>query len=415
MIQNNAHNNAFDIKPLLPVVGALFIYILGLGILIPALPFMVHASGGSEFQTVAIFAVFSACSFITAPIWGYLCDLIGRKHVIIISAFGTLVGYVWLGFSSSVTEIYLARALAGLSAGWTIATQAMVSDLCKAEHRTRAMGLLGAAFGVGFTIGPLLTALILADFITIPNIGPAGLGLTAFCAAFFTFIAILVTILKIQETKTNQNPVNKKSLLALICNRKLHSFWGIYGCVLILFTAIEASYALWCLDVFGYGPMEVGFLLGAAGLMSAVVQGGLISRLKIKFGEYRLIAIALILLIIGVLAMAYTIILMKVLLFIPPIWFALLPILIFACAISLHNPCVQSLISQIAPQSLKASALSGAQSFASLARIIGPICAGFFYQQAGNSNLYLFMLILLVPAISIWWYNRNLYCDHIQT
>ncbi|MEM7070701.1 MAG: MFS transporter [Pseudomonadota bacterium] len=387
------------------LISVMFIYITGLGLLIPALPFMVYTSGGNKFESAVVFTIFSGCAFLSAPFWGFLSDKIGRKKVLLLSALGTIIGYVYLGLSSNVSEIFLSRAIAGLSAGWLIASQSIISDVTTPEERTRAMGFLGAAFGVGFTLGPLSTGIILSDWVEWFPTSTNPFSTLSFIAGFLSFVAGIIVYFKLKETQHKKN-IDKTHFIKLFYHPSLRFLFTTYSIIFIIFTTIEASFALWCLDLFGFGAMEIGFLLGITALVSAFIQGGLLGKLKQYFSENKLI-------VFSALSLLSALILLIIIKFLIQheeqqsfdsfsFMLAMGPILLVAIAMSLHNPIMSSLVSQIAPQNLKGSALSGIQLCSSFARIIGPAWAGLIYQHWGSNILYIITLSFGLLYLWIW-------------
>ena len=141
---------------MLPIFLAALANVVGLGVIVPLLPFYAERAGASPKEIAWLFAVFSLAQFVTAPFWGRLSDRIGRKPVMVVSFGGSALAYVWLAHAGDLTAIFLARAFAGVMNGWLATSQAYIADVTTPERRARGMGMLGAAFGIGFVIGPAL-------------------------------------------------------------------------------------------------------------------------------------------------------------------------------------------------------------------------------------------------------------------
>ena len=181
---------------MLPLFLATCSIVIGLGMVVPLLPFYAVAYGGSAWDVAMLFAIYSACQFLTAPLWGRLSDRVGRKPVLLLCFAGTAVSYVWYAYAGSLTEMYLSRALAGAMAAWLVAGQAWVADSTGPDGRARGMGLLGAAFGIGFVIGPTIGAIAVgADD---PNFRMPILFSAAASALAFVIAAFLI-----REPKTH--------------------------------------------------------------------------------------------------------------------------------------------------------------------------------------------------------------------
>ncbi|MEM7072238.1 MAG: MFS transporter [Pseudomonadota bacterium] len=398
-----------SIRAVLPIACAMFSYVLGLGMLVPSLPFIVRAAGGDDFAAAAILAVFSSCAILSSPCWGFLSDRIGRKPALILAALGTAGSYVILALAETVTEIYLGRALAGLSAGWLVVSQAFIADITTPALRTRAMGVLGAAFGLGFTIGPLTTALVLGRLELMAGFGPGGVTILAAIAGSCALIGLVIVLLVIREPAHKHAPARKVGMMALLAHQPLRKLFLMYGCVFFAFTAIEATYALWCARLFGFGAGEVGLLLGLGGLTSVIIQGGLLGRLQGSFGERRLIIMAQQCMIIALIVMAL-LLAIEAMTGVQAFLAALLPMVLLACTMSLHNPVMQSLISRTAPDAFKGSALGAAQACASFARIISPIWAGFVYAYLAPQMVYIIaLMVFAIPAIMLSCYGLQVF------
>ena len=369
-----------DVKRLLPLVAATICTIIGLGIITPVLPYLTKGVGASDALVAMIFSAFSAASFLASPGWGRLSDIIGRKPVLLISAGLTVLSYIWLGMATNLWEVYASRIMAGLSAGWLATAQAYVSDVTSAEKRTRGMGLLGASFGIGFTIGPGLGALVL-------TVSDGGYLFVTLASAFFSLAGLTVAWFFVGEPQRDKVKVRQKfSPLILLKNHDIARICGLYFLIYLMFTAMEGTFALWGLTRFGLTPAELGLFLVFGGVTNALIQGGLIGVLNKKFGEARLVTF-------GVVAMFCAMVSM---LGVQEKWQILLPMALFSCAMGLVIPAVQSMLTRLADEDSKGVVTGAGQSMASLARILGPIWGGVAFSY-GVSLPYSIASILLIP------------------
>lgn len=350
-----------DFRALVPLAVATCANIIGLGIVIPLLPFFTKSVGGGDFEAAAIFSVFSACAFLTAPLWGRLSDRVGRKPVLLLSAAVTVLSYIWLANATTLWAVFASRALAGLSAGWLATSQAYVSDITSDADRAKGMGLLGASFGVGFTIGPFIGALTVGrespDFV-----------LPAYLSAVLTLVGLAIALVFLREPARHAVRAASSAMAAfrVLADRSLTRLFAPYFLVFLIFTGLEGTFALWCLHVLGAGPDMVGVYLGFAGIVTAVVQGGGVGRLSRRFGEAKVAAAGVVCLAAGLVVLGL----------IDSSAWVFLAMALIAIAMGLHNPAMQSLMSQAAPADWKGGVLGAAQSGASLARIAGPALAG---------------------------------------
>lgn len=371
-----------DVKRLLPLAGATCISIVALGIAIPMLPFYVRNAGGTEFEAAVIFSVFSAASLLSSPLWGRLSDRIGRKPVMLSSLFFTIVSYVWLGLADDLWEIFLSRALAGFTAGWLATSQAYVADVTAPENRAKGLGLLGAAFGIGFTIGPTLTWAISAWT------GETDYLMLSLIAAGCATVGLLMTIAFVTEPERHRDAVSRPGLKVL-GDPQLAGLLGLYFCVFLVFTGVEGVFALWGAAKFGLEAKDIGLLLGFGGIVTALVQGGLVGRLTKKMGEGRLAVLA-------VWTLAISLILMTQ---VDEYYMIYFPMAFLAIAMGLHNPAMQSLISRVAPDDWKGGVMGTAQSVASLSRIAGPAWAGAAFTAFGPVSQFYIGAVFLVPVL----------------
>ncbi len=373
-----------DFRRLLPLIAATMFNIIGLGITFPILQYYTLHYGGTNFQAALIFSLFSAASFLSAPIWGRVSDRIGRKPVLLVCVLATVAAYVWLALASALWELFAARVFAGLMAGWMVTSQALVSDVTAPEVRARGLGMLGAAFGVGFVIGPMLGAIFVG---TAEN---PNYAMPCLIAAGATAIGFLVTAVFVRETRqAPERDVQHVPVKTVLSEATTARLLAIHFAVYLIFTGAEGVFALWVKMEFGLGARDIGFYLAFAGVIAALVQGGLVGRIVRRIGEPATIGLAILCLSVGVVilpfcnspAMVY------------------LPMGLMSLGLSLHMPSLQSLLSRVAPVDWKGGVLGTAQSAASLARIAGPAAAGGIFIFVPEAPFILGGALLVLVAI----------------
>jgi DHA1 family tetracycline resistance protein-like MFS transporter len=382
---------------MLPLFLATCSIVIGLGMVVPLLPFYAVAYGGSAWDVAMLFAIYSACQFVAAPLWGRLSDRVGRKPVLLLCFAGTAVSYVWYAYAGSLTEMYLSRALAGAMAAWLVAGQAWVADTTTPERRARGMGLLGAAFGIGFVIGPTIGAIAVgADDpnFRMPILFSAGAAALAF--------AIAVIAIREPETHVARDGDVADAAAHMLSMPLLLLLLGIYFAGFFAFVGMESMLALWTEVALGLGPRDVGLLMAFAGVCMVIVQGGLLGRLAARFGEAQLIVAGILILIAGFLAVPMA-----------GSWAMMLPAMaLLAVGQSVTNPSIQSLVSRVAPPDWKGGVLGAAQGAASIGRITGPLWAGMLFERVGHDWPFLGGALLLLPVFVLALYARRRVARH---
>lgn len=363
---------------MIPLLIVTSVNLIALGVILPVLPFYVTKFGAGPEVAALIFSVFSGASLVTAPWWGRLSDRIGRKPVLLISVAGTCVSYLWLAHADAVWEVFVSRAFAGATAGWLTASQAYIADVTTIENRAKSLGFLGAAFGLAFVIGPAISFFVLGT--------DNGLVLPALVAAGCTATGFLLTFILIREPEKHETASRSRFNLALFRVPTLFRLFAVYFFIFLAFTALEGTFALWCRDLFEFGPREVTLYFAFIGLVAALVQGGMIGPIVRRFGEAKVIVIGIVTLGLGLalLPAAFT-----------P-WLVFGPLALIVFGFSVIGPTSQSLMSQVAPPDLKGGIMGLAQSFASAARIGGPAWAGQVFGLLGPHWPYFIGAAILV-------------------
>ena len=295
-----------DFKKILPVLVIILVDLIGLSIIVPLMPLYAARFGANPLIIGILGSTYPAMQFIGAPILGRLSDRFGRRPVLIVSQIGTLIGFLVLGFADSLWLLFLSRIIDGISGANISTAQAVITDVTSDRTRTQGLGLIGAAFGVGFILGPIFAFAILIA--TNDNYQAV-----AFTAAFFSLASILLTVFWLPETR---NPERKSTP-----HRSPFSFQAmseglrqpVVGILLIMmfaqqlaFGGYEQMFSLFALNRLGMGARDTSGLFVLAGLFIVVVQGGLIGRWSKKYGERWLVMLGLSTLALGLIFTALT-------------------------------------------------------------------------------------------------------------
>ena len=377
-------------------VPALFLIVVidlvGFGLVIPLLPFYAVRFAASPQQVTALVAIYSLAQLVTAPLWGRLSDRVGRRPVLLVSLAASALAYLWLGAATALWMLFAARAFAGACAGNIAAAQAYVADVTQPDERARGMGMIGAAFGVGFMIGPALGGLLAGT-----DPATADLETPAWVAAGLSLVALLGVISVLSESLPRERQDGSRS------RGRVSAMWGILHrpvlsrlilinfLVILAFAGMQSVFAIWAMPQLGWGPRQVGYVFAYVGLASAVLQGGLIGRLTRRFGEERLLLCGLALIGAGLL--------------VPPVSREI-PILgiavtLLALGMGLIQPSLNSLISRRAGREEQGEVMGVSQSIGSLSRVLGPVAAGFFFAEFGRNAAFFWGAALVATALML--------------
>ena len=355
-----------------------FIDLMGFGILIPILPtFASKELGISDFGIGALIAIFSLIQFLFNPILGRISDRIGRRPVILVSLLFTVTSYIIFSFSHTFLLLFFSRLLAGFGGSNIGVAQAYIADVTTKEERSKGMGMIGAAFGLGFVFGPLIGGLL----------SKYGYDVAGFGAAGFSFMAFLFAVFALPESNLNKT-VSKKFEIKLFdikfTKRILKT--PIIGTMIVLFFIIVFSmaniygtFSIIAYKVYHFTDQEIGYLFGLIGIIGAVIQGGAIRYLSKKFKDKTLILFGTIFMTIGLGLIPYG------------QNFAGVAIIasVLAVGTGLLQPTILSMVSRYSPDKEQGSILGLNQSAASFARVLGPLWGGFSYDFFGYEAPFL--------------------------
>lgn len=356
-------------SPLVVIFTTVFIDLVGFGIVIPVLPFYAE---GTQFnatpRTVGLlFASYSIMQLFFSPILGRLSDKYGRRPVLLISIIGTGIGFLILGFAATLWMLFVGRILDGISGGNISTAQAYIADITTKEDRAKGMGLLGAAFGLGFIFGPAIGGILSRWGVHVPFLFAAGLCFANATLLYFT----------LPETVTRDHPARISAaggrgftqLINSLKQPRLGFILTIYFLFVVAFSIMTTSFSLYTMFRFGYDAQHNGYLFAYVGLIAVIIQGGLIGRLVKRFGEQWLV-------IVGALFFALSLFSVP---FVGPNAGGLVALLIgggiFSLGNSLSTPALNSLASKSVGAAEQGSVLGVTQSVASLARAVGPSIA----------------------------------------
>jgi DHA1 family tetracycline resistance protein-like MFS transporter len=377
-------------RPLLVIFLTILVNLIGFGIIIPLLPFYATTFGASPLVVGFLFASFSLAQLVASPVLGAWSDKWGRRPVLIFSLIGTVVSFVMLAMAQSLAMLFAARIVDGLSGGNITTARAYIGDISTEENRAKSFGFLGAAFGLGFIIGPALGGLFAHISYTAP----------IWAAAAITVVATLMAWFWLPETVHRVEAVSGspwKALRELGARANLRRllaidflYWGSFG-------VYQTTFALFGAHRFGFDATHTGYFLAAFGFLGVLVQVVLVGPIVKRFGEKRTLIIGLLFAAIGWGGSALTHSL-------PLFTLLLVP---GAIGIGLCNPSLVSLVSGAAGKQEQGRVQGAAGALESLGRTIGPVWGNGALQFLGEGAAYgSAALVLLATAALTVGYDK---------
>jgi MFS family permease len=357
-----------------PVLLTVLLDLLGFGLVIPLLSFYAESFEASPVQVTALMASYSIAQFLFAPAWGALSDRIGRRPVMLGSVAGTAVFLALFASAGELWQLFLFRTLHGACAANIGAAQAYVADVTTPETRARGMGLIGASFGIGFTLGPMVGGLLSPYSLTAPIWLAAGLSAV-------NFVWALLRLPESRRAGASSGHLGRVMDPVVVLEVLRHPVVGgvifLAFCATFSFAMLESTFALVAEHVWSMTARSVGLLFGLIGVIGIVIQGGLIGRLVNRFGERPLLATGYALTTSGMALLSFT--------HEGAVWFGggwgpiTLGCAILAVGTSLANPSLTSLVSRSTSPDEQGKVLGVNQSLSALGRAAAPTMGGWLY------------------------------------
>ena len=369
-------------RPLTIIFLTIFVNLVGFGIIIPLLPFYAETFGASPLVIGLLFAIFSLCQLLAAPALGDLSDRYGRRPILIFSLLGTVVSFVMLAMAHSIAMLFAARIVDGLSGGNISTARAYVADITEPKDRARAYGIIGAAFGLGFILGPALSGVLAGVSVTAPIWAAAGL----------TVVATVMAWLWLPETVHRAqagtgNPFGYlPALMRRPAIRRILTVDLIYW---LAFAMFQTTFSLFVARRFGFGIAKTGYFFAAFGLLGAAIQGGLIRPVVKRLGDKPTFQMGLAFGAAGLVAAALS---HSVVMFA----LALVPL---ALGIGFGHPTMSSLVSLAARGDEQGRVQGAASAVESLGRTIGPVWGNASLQHYGESTPYISAALCLLLTL----------------
>lgn len=375
------------------LLAMVFVSLLGMGVVVPLLPFYGLLFQVEPWKVAMLFAMFSAGQFLGELFWGRLSDRIGRRPVILITVLGAAVGHAGLAFAPDIWIAIAARTFCGFFSGNVSTLQSYMVDVSPPERLAGRLGMIGSALGVGFIIGPTIGGLLAQ-----PALGLAGFRLPLLIAAGACLLAALGGLVLLPESHKAADRATPAAgvLTALRTALGEPVLQRLLASTFIAFAGYSGAWAiigLWGDAQFGWGPRAVGLLLAGTGVGVVLGQGLLAGPAARRLGEVGAIACGL-----GATAAAFVLVAVTD-------WAAAAgPLLVFAVAANaLAQPAANLLISRAAGPDRQGAILGANAAAGALARVAGPVIAGFLFSAVGHDAPFLFAALAMLPAIWLAW------------
>lgn len=362
---SNRSMKALMKSPLFAIFLIVAVDVLGFTMILPLLPFYAQKYGASPFLVGVLASTFAFCQLLSGPFLGRLSDRYGRKPVLMLSQCGTFIGFVMLGLANSLPIIFLSRIIDGATAGNLTIAQAAIADVTPPEGRAKAFGVIGIAFGLGFLIGPAISAAL----------APLGVHYPAYGAALLSALSIFATWRLLpeatQRVDSTENAKSTKKVLSYF--KKPEMRWLLIEFLIFgfIFAGFTSGFALFAERRFTYnghafGASEVALLFTYSGFLGLIFQGFVLGRLVKRFGEAKLVWA-------GFASMAFSYFLLS---YADSIWMLVIASTIGSFGTGVIRPALTALVSQTAGPREQGAALGATQSLVSLGQICAPLISG---------------------------------------
>ena len=372
-----------------------FLDLVGFGIVIPILPYYAQTYGASAWALGWLMTSYSLMQFLFSPLWGRISDSIGRRPVLLISILGSCLSMLILGFAPSLIWLFIGRIFAGVSGANISTAYAYITDVTTEKDRAKGMGIIGAGFGLGFIFGPAIGGILSQYGYSAPMFAGAGLSAVNWIFTYF----------KLPEPESNSEiraahrtrRFDWKSISTSLSDPRTRFAVGIFLLVTFAVTQMEVVFALYLKARFGYNAKQAGLLLALTGLIMAAMQGGLVGKMAHKWGEIFLVLLGTLIcsVALGIFASADLILVM------------IGALVLLAIGHGMLHPSLSSLASKGAEEDRRGATMGVFQSAGSLARVIGPPCAGWLYDALGGRSPFYCGALVLALCFALTLFRRN--------
>jgi DHA1 family tetracycline resistance protein-like MFS transporter len=380
-------------KRLLTIFGIVFVDLLGFSLILPLLPYYAQTFGADAFITGLLVASYAVAQLVGAPLLGRMSDRFGRRPVLLISIFGTLLGFLLLGFAGALWMLFVSRVIDGLTGGNITVAQAYITDVTDQKNRAKGLGMIGAAFGLGFIIGPAVGGALSGFGYSVPAFIAAGLATINLLAVFF-FLPESLTDERRVALAAQKRPAFTFGALWQALNRPrvgplLHTRFFFS----LAFATFQSIFALYAQSRLGLNAQTTGYVLAYVGVLSVIVQGFAVGKISNRYPDKQVIFVASIVMGLSLLAWAFAPDLVTVLIILAPMSFA---------GGTLNTMLSSALTKSVYPEEIGGT-LGLAASVESLTRVIAPTAGGFLLEFLGAWAPGLFSALIMIWVVTFVW------------
>lgn len=385
-------------RPIAFIFATVFLDLLGVGILIPVIPYLVQQYSSDALAVGLLSLSYAAAQFVAAPVLGALSDRYGRRPLLVLSVLGSAVGYVLFGLAGSLAMLFVARIVDGFTGGNISIAQAYIADVTPPKDRARNFGLIGAAFGLGFIMGPALGGALSQISLHAPAFVAAFLSLVTAAFGFFVLPESLpahqrkrgaITFDEVNPIRQIGDALQRPGLRPVLAAIFAQNF---------AFAGLQSNFGVFTLQRFGLGPQENAVLFTFLGIVGVFMQGFVVRRLVNHFSDQRLAVAGLIIMTAGFVATAFA----------PAVWVLFPSMALVSIGNALSTPTLTNMVSKQAGAREQGAVLGTTQSVGSLTRVTGPLWAGVTFDTLGTGAPYWSgALWIAAAAVAATWYGRR--------
>ncbi len=379
-------------NPLAVIFLTVFVDLVGFGIIIPLSPFLARKFGASAFEIGLLMAAYSGMQFIFSPFWGGWSDRLGRRPILLMSIGATALAHLMFYFSTTLWMLFLARALAGLFSANISTASAFIADVTDAKDRSKNMGLIGAAFGLGFVLGPALGGVFARVGDNFPALLAAIISGCNFVAAYF----FLPESLAPENRRRRERKSRIKNIVENIRRPIIGTLLSSQFIMGFAMASMEATLFLFVSDRFSWSMEKASYGFAYVGICIAITQGYLVRKLLPAIGEKKLLIFGLALFAASFLLMGLS----------TQVWILAIAMTMLAVGNGLISPSLTGSLSLLSSPKEQGEILGVNQSLSALARIFGPPVGGYFYAQISITSPFYFSATVSFFGLLLVWLHR---------